>query len=205
MPATAVHNATEAGAEGRRHFETEVLICLAGNAGERRCRQGSEPGWVRWRSWDELKAYHDAAHAIAAHLLGRHVWRLSIVPDKSVTVQKTSYVGGRCWSGHTPQAPAAMPKSERLETDLHEVARCCQILAIIEPPHSWKAALRIARRLRGRVQAMIAANWYLLIALAEELLRCRELDRAQIARFLKDETRGSAVASGSAAAQYPPR
>ena len=200
MPATAVRNVREAGAEGRRHFETEVLICLAGKAGERRCCQGSEPGWVRWRSWDELKAYHESAHATAAHLLGRHVWRLSIVPDKSVKVQKSSYVGGCCWSGHTPEAPAEMPKSERLETDLHEVARCCQILAIIEPPYNWKAALRIAHRLRRRVQAMIAANWYLLIALAEELLRHRELDQVQIARCLKDQTRSSAVASGSAAA-----
>ena len=183
----------EAGAEGRRHFETEALISLAGKAGERRCQQGSEPGWVRWRSWDEVKAYHEAAHAVVAHLFGRYVWRLSIVPDESVKVQKTSHVAGRCWSGHTPEAPVEMPKRDRLETDLHETARCCQLVALVESPHDWKAALRIAHRLRGRARIMIAANWYLLVALAQELLRCHELDQAQIARFLKDETRGSAV------------
>jgi hypothetical protein len=190
-PPTAAH--TEAGVEGRRHFETAVLICLAGKAGERRCRQGSEPGWVRWRSWDEIKAYHEAGHAVVAHLLGRYVWRLSIVPDQSVKLQKTSYVAGRCWSGYTAEASVEIPKRDRLETDLHEAARCCRILALLEAPYNWKAALRLAHRLRGRVRAMIAANWYLLSALAQALLSSRELDQAQIARFLRDETRGFAA------------
>ena len=115
---------------------------------------------------------------------------LSIVPNETVKVQKTSHEGGYCWSGHTPEAPMEKPKRDRAETDLHEAARCCQILALLEAPYNWKAALRIAYRLRGRVRAMIAGNWHLLIALAEELLRHRELDQAQIARFLKDENAG---------------
>ena len=182
----------EPSADGRRHFETEVLVYLAGLAGEWRCRQGSTPGWVRQRSRLERTSYHEAAHGLAAHMLGRFVWHLSIIPDETIRVQKTLHVAGYAWIGQTPEVPGERPRRERAETDLHKAAHACHLLALVEPasPSNWKTALRVARRLRAEVRSMVDQNWYLLIALAEELLKRSELSKVEISRFLKDETRG---------------
>jgi hypothetical protein len=45
--------------------------------------------------------------------------------------------------------------------------------------------------MREQARSLIEANWFLLTGLAQELLRQRELDRLQIARFLRPETRGA--------------
>jgi hypothetical protein len=182
----------EPSVDGRRHFETEVLIHLAGLAGEWRCRQGSAPGWVRHRSRLERTSYHEAAHGLAAHLVGRFVWHLSIIPDETIRMQKTLHVAGYAWIGQTSEVPGERPRRERADTDLHVAARACHLLALVEPaPFNWKTALRVARRLRAEVRSMVDQNWYLLIALAEELLMRRELSQVEISRLLKDETRGS--------------
>ena len=182
----------EPSVDGRRHFETEALIHLAGLAGEWRCRKGSAPGWVRQRSRLERNSYHEAAHGLAAHLLGRFVWHLSIIPDETIRMQKTLHVAGYAWSGRTPEPPVERPHPTRLETDLHSAAHACHLLALVEPaPFNWKTALHVARRLRAEVRSMVDQNWYLLVGLAEQLLNRRELSQVQISRLLKDETRGS--------------
>lgn len=178
-------------ASGRRHFETLAMVCLAGPAASRRCRQGSAPGWRRYRTGDEVLAHHEAAHGVCGHLLGRYVWELTIIEDRTVKVQKTSFSAGHAWSGDTPEPPSERPRRERAETDFRRAAEASRILSIIEPPFGWRSTLRIVRRMRAQANALVDANWRSIMALAEELLRQRELDQEQIARFLKDETRGS--------------
>ena len=48
---------------GRAYGEQEVIIALAGKIAERRCQQGSAPGWRRPRPRDEVVAFHEAGHA----------------------------------------------------------------------------------------------------------------------------------------------
>jgi hypothetical protein len=143
-----------------------------------------------WRS-DEVLAHHEAAHGVCGHLLGRYMWELTIIEDRTVKVQKTSFSGGHAWSGDTPEPPSELPRRERAETDFRRAAEASRILSIIEPPFGWRSTLRIVRRMRAQANALVDANWRSIMALAEELLRQRELDQSQIARFLRPETRGS--------------
>jgi hypothetical protein len=174
----------------RRRFETEAMIFLCGPAAERRCRLGSAPGWRRRRTWDEVRAHHEAGHALG-HLLGRHIWALDILEDQSVRIQVSGFAAGSTWVGSTPEPPAERPHHTVAETDLHLATKACGALALLEPPPHWRASLRIAHRLRAEARALVDANWYLVMALAEELLRHRELNQQQIAGLLPAETRGS--------------
>ena len=177
--------------ESIRHFQGDAICFLAGPAAGRRCRQGSAPGWRRYRTWDEVRAHHEVGHALAGHFCGRFIWELSIIEDRTVHLQKTGYAAGHTWIGLTPEPPAEHPRRERAETDFRLAAQACRVLTLVEPPVDWRGALRIAHRMRAQARALIDGHWPLVMALAEELLRQRELNQSQIARFLKPESRGA--------------
>jgi hypothetical protein len=66
---------------------------LAGKAAERRALQGSAPGWRRWRMPEELRAIHEAGHAIAQWARGDFVWKLSIMVDRNVRGREVRLLG----------------------------------------------------------------------------------------------------------------
>ena len=109
------------------------------------------------------------------------------IPDTTIRVQKTQYVGGYAWSGPAPEAPPDRPHPERLDTDFRVAAKSCLALSLVEPeaPFCLRTALRITRCMRAEAGNIINANRYLLVAIAEELLLQRELDQARLSRFLK--------------------
>lgn len=167
-------------------LERDVVVALAGAAAARRCCQGSAPGWKRPRTHDELNAHHEAAHAIMQLLHGQHIWELSILSDTSVRMQKSGFSGGRCIAGETPEPPGPLARPERAETDLRAGARISLFLALRDQRHGWRAALRIAHRLKERARVLVDENWPLIARLAAELVERRELDSAEIGKILKD-------------------
>ncbi|MBZ5586749.1 MAG: hypothetical protein LAQ30_32095, partial [Acidobacteriia bacterium] len=99
-------------------LEASVVVYLAGNAAERRALQGSAPGWRRWRTPEELRAIHEAGHAIAQWARGDFVWKLSIMVDKNVRVGKSGYMGGFSSAGITPEPPGRIEFPARVDCDL---------------------------------------------------------------------------------------
>jgi hypothetical protein len=58
------------------------------------------------------------------------------------------------------------------------------MLSLCEPPYGWRAAVRVAHRLRARTRDLVDQHWHLIAALAGELVRHQELDQIQIERIL---------------------
>jgi hypothetical protein len=172
-------------------LEADVVISFAGKMAERRALQGSAPGWRRWRDRDELRAFHEAGHAIAQRAAGRYLWRLSILTNKNVRVGMAGTLGGYASAGFTPEPPGPEELPERLDCDLRSAARACQILSLCEQPHGWRGALRAARRLRERSRNIIEQHWQLVVLLAGELHRRQELDRGQIESVLNPRRRAT--------------
>jgi hypothetical protein len=166
-------------------LEDQAVMFLAGAAAAGRSLRGSAPGWKRVRTADEVRAHHEAGHALALLTQGLYVWELSILVDRSVRVGKTAVSGGRCAAGDTPEPPSPIERPERMETDLRRAARICLLLALAEPRHGWRPALRIAHRLRSRARDLVEQHWFLIARLAAELTEKRELGRAEIERILK--------------------
>jgi len=166
-------------------LEASVVVYLAGNAAERRALQGSAPGWRRWRTPEELRAFHEAGHAIAQWARGDCVWKLSIIVDKNVRVGKFGYLGGYSSAGITPEPPGPIELPPRLDCDLRRAARTCQMLSLWEPPYGWRGAVRVGHRLRERTRELVDQHWHLIEALGGELARRQELDQAQIDAILK--------------------
>ena len=165
-------------------LEIEATILFAGKAAERRSLRGSAPGWRRMRTLDELRAHHEAGHGVAQWVCGLHPWRLSIVPDEGVRMGKTGFSGGYAVGGATPEPTGPIERPERAESDLRQVARTCSALALLEPPHDWRAALRIAYRLKARARDLVDGHWPLIARLAAELVVRRELAGAEIEAIL---------------------
>ncbi len=166
-------------------LEASVVVYLAGNAAERRALQGSAPGWRRWRTPEELRALHEAGHAIAQWARGDCVWKLSIIIGKNVRIGKSGFLGGYSSAGITPLPPGPIELPARMECDLRQGARVCQMLSLWESPYGWRGALRVARRLQARTRDLIEQHWYLVEMLAGELVRRQELDREQIEYLLR--------------------
>ncbi|HTX35410.1 MAG TPA: hypothetical protein VME43_10320 [Bryobacteraceae bacterium] len=164
--------------------EADVVFHLAGNAAARRALQGSEPGWRRLRSGDELRAFHEAGHAVAIWAAGGHPWWLSIVADETVRIGKTGFEGGVCWGGGSPLPPGPCPRPARAESDLRKAAGVCLALCLFEGAFGWRPALRIARRLRASTRALVENHWWRVVVLADELMRRRVLDHEAIAKLL---------------------
>lgn len=165
-------------------FEASGVVHLAGKAAERRALQGSAPGWRRWRTPEELRAHHEAGHAIAQWARGDFVWKLSIMVDKNTRVGKSGYLAGFSSAGVTPAPPGPIEFPARVDCDLRNAAGDCMMLSLCEPPYGWRGAVRAAHRLRARTRDLVEQHWPLIAALAGELVRHQELDRAQIEAIL---------------------
>ena len=165
-------------------LEASVVVYLAGNAAERRALQGSAPGWRRWRTPEELRAIHEAGHAIAQWARGDFVWKLSIMVDKNVRVGKSGYMGGFSSAGITPEPPGRIEFPARVDCDLRNAASDCMRLSLCEPPYGWRGAVRVAHRLQARTRDLIEQHWLLVELLAGELVRRQELNQAQIEAIL---------------------
>lgn len=170
-------------------FEASVVVCLAGNAAERRALQGSAPGWRRWRTPEEMRAHHEAGHAIAEVARGCYPWKLSIIANKSVRIGKSGFLGGYSSAGITPEPPGPIKLPARMDCDLRQAARACQMLSLCEPPYGWRGAVRAAHRLQARTRDLVEQHWHLIAALAAELVWHQELDRIQIERILQHRFR----------------
>ena len=59
----------------------ELRMLLSGRVAVRLALRGSEPGWRRFRSAQELRAYHEVGHCVSALCSGRHVYELTITPN----------------------------------------------------------------------------------------------------------------------------
>jgi hypothetical protein len=169
----------------RMYFEQHVVRMMAGLSAERRALQGSEPGWVRRRTRDELRAYHEAGHATAAWVFGLYTYKLSIVRQPSVKVGRTGIVGGFAHSGERPEAPTDYTLPAEMETDLRRAAHDCLALSLVDPSYGWRSAVRISHRLRAQTRALVDRHWYQIIALADELAKRKELGQAEIECVLK--------------------
>lgn len=172
--------------DSRKRAEIEVMIALSGPIGERMAVAGSEPGFKRRRTAEELTAHHEASHLCMAAACGRHCYSGTIVPDRSVRIQKTSYSGGFAQYG---ALPVQSDESRRItasrtwhETDFRTAARYCQLLA---GRTDWRATLAVLRRLNAQTTRLIESNWLFVVMLAGELLRQKTLDQAAIERILK--------------------
>lgn len=174
---------------GIARLESEVVTCLAGNAAARRCLRSSTPGWKIMQSLEAVRAFHESGHALGRWCEGKHVWRLSIIPNESVRMGKTGFSGGHCVAGDTPEPPAPIERPKRMETDFRQAARVCLALALRERPYDWRSALRIAHRLRSRARELVEAHWPLIARLAAELVERRELDGTEIEAILKPKSR----------------
>jgi len=174
-------------------LEASVVVYLAGNAAERRALQGSAPGWRRWRTPEELRALHEAGHAIAQWARGDCVWKLSIIVDKNIRIGKSGYLGGYSSAGTTPEPPGPIELPARMDCDLRQAARGCQMLSLCEPPYGWRGAVRVAHRLQTRTRNLIEQHWHLIEVLGGELVRHQELNQVQIEAILARGTPRSPV------------
>lgn len=180
----------ERAANARANFELQVLIALAGPAAQRRAVQSSEPGWRRVRMPDELRAFHECGHGIAALAFGRRVYHLSIVEDATIPIG-AGYLAGICQHGSDPDvvldknAERERLRRAGLKTDRRNAVEAAFALALIEPGGPlWRAARRVLGRLRNRAANLVTANWWVVSMLAAELERHRELDQSQIEAIL---------------------
>lgn len=156
--------------------ETEVMIALAGLIAERRSLRGVEPGWRRFRTALEVKAYHEAGHATAAALLGQGVAYIDVIsrPDLGR--------GGICLHSCDPSnALSATDLEKPYDSDHAQAVRLAFLLA---PESGWRAALRTVHELRTRTESLIEANWSHVTALAGELERRGSMDGEEIAPYL---------------------
>ena len=96
-------------------LEASVVVYLAGNAAERQALQGSAPGWRRWRTPEQLRALHEAGHAIAQWARGdsRHR-RESRSQSRTVCPQRAGW-----------RQAEALGHSEAVAHGGHRGARCC--------------------------------------------------------------------------------
>jgi hypothetical protein len=186
-------------AAGHWWAETELLFLLAGKAAERLALRGSEPGWRRFRTADELRSFHEAAHGLIAASRGRTVYSLSIIPDLKREVGTTGLyiVGGYCEQGSSPDPLPEGSQRAPLETDEHRAVRIAAIFAMGSGPRpqlqseiaqwlkpGWLDTLSVVREYQRRSEALLAANWFLLVKLSAELLKRQVLNQREIAAIL---------------------
>src|SRR5580698_4689795 len=85
--------------DGHAHARAEVIATLGGPVAQRMALCGSEPGFRRRLTREQVVAFHEAGHIVAAAALGRYFYHVTIVPDRAVKIQKTGHVGGAAWYG----------------------------------------------------------------------------------------------------------
>jgi len=178
-------------------LESRAITFLAGAAAARRCLRGSEPGWRRMRTADEVRAFHECGHALARRCAGEFNWALSIIPDDGVRLGKNGFAGGFSWGGLTPEPLGPIERPARIDTDFREAARICLALSLVEPAPGVRAAILVGNRLRAKTRALVEKEWPLIARLAAELVEHRELGGAEIQRILGSRSNGRGRAVGS--------
>jgi hypothetical protein len=176
-------------AAARVRYETQAVIKLAGPAAQLRALQGSRPEWRRMRRPDELRAFHECGHGTAALAFGRRVYRLSIAEDSTIPVG-AGHLAGICQHGEPNLVLDKEVELERLrratvKTDRRSAVETAYVLAMLEPGGpTWRSARRVLGRLRERAAKLVAANWWVVSLLADEVERHRELDQGGIEAIL---------------------
>jgi len=158
----------------------EGIIVLAGKVAEKRALRGSEPGWRRWRRAEELRAFHEAGHAIAAIAMGQYVYLLNIVPDPSRLVGKGNQIqGGIAWTGRKPgvvtDLSAPWPKSQG------DASKAIAIAWGVAEEATWRSILGVVRRWQAEAAQIVERHWYVVMALAEALEERKTLSASEVA------------------------
>lgn len=168
-----------------------IMIALAGRIGERRALRGSEPGWVRVLTPQQLICHHEAAHGVVAVLLGWHVYELNLHPDPALKVETGAPVLAFCSTGTKAERPVC--NDCVWNSDGRTVALFSLLAA--PAPGGWLGAIRVIHKLRAEVAGLIEKYWFEITVLAWELERHGELDREQIRIILRTIT-GSRASVG---------
>ncbi len=152
---------------------------------------------------DEIKAYHEAGHAVVAYRLGFDLWYVTIDPENGVAAQT------RFRSEKGIQSPGEMdaarhllkcnlggltavgiliglPHKWNMGRDRDDVMKCmriCRILGLTDA-HAWPFLGQIQADLHRYLSA--EHNWSDVQAMAAELLRNRRLTYDQVAAILRE-------------------
>ena len=185
----------------------ELIVLLAGQAAEKLASRGSGRGWVRLRTDVELRAFHEAGHAIAGVVAGRTVYRLTVIPDPLREVGPSGrYISaGLClWS--EPDLSAERRVKRTVESDRTGAARLAMAWATPLQKPQWKYALQVIREYRLKAEAMLSACWPIVTKLAIELEQRGTLTADEIAaitgRVAQPAGRGFSPMKGLLAAAH---
>src|SRR5213594_1376879 len=104
-----------------------VIIFLAAAAAVRKARKHQHDVGLFLDREREI-AYHEAAHAVAAHMAGFFVHQLSIIPDPFVLLGpgRKHYLGGSITATSTRQPPEVSVPSD--QSDYRSAAELCWLL-----------------------------------------------------------------------------
>ncbi len=108
------------------------------------------------------------------------MWKLSIIVNENIRIGRSGFLAGYSSAGTTPLPPGPIELPARMECDLRQAARLCQMLSLCEPPYGWRGAIRVSHRLQARTRDLIEQHWHLIEVLAGKLVRHQELNQAQI-------------------------
>jgi hypothetical protein len=166
-------------AEAIAYGQAEVIVRLAGRAAERRSLEGGRDGWSRFRSFEEIKAYHEAGHAVLLTAL-----RGSTVLYVDILSRPELKRGGLCIAGHagvdyTPEQ-LREDRDRKSPSDYKVAVQMCFLLA----PSDWRATLRVAKALRAETDRLVDAHWRSISSLANELAKRGAMNREEIEPFL---------------------
>ncbi len=157
--------------EAVRELQVTAIIFAAGPIASRRCLRGSEPGWRRVRTREEIAAHHEAAHAAVALALGTVAWLATIVPVPGVN---SGYVllaqpadASDPWGGRKYTSDAAV---------VRETVRALSL--------TGRRPLEILRAIRREAAKLVEEHWPLIGDLAGELLKRKTLHRADVAAII---------------------
>jgi hypothetical protein len=179
---------TRTAADVRQFFARQAISALAGPMAQFRSRGCSDlpPGWVELRFPTREVAVHEAGHAVASLALGWFVQHLSIAPQAKVRSPGGQYsVAGFC-SASTVQEQLACELPEELPLDHSVVAGAALLLTSPEPGvPCWKAVLKTVRLARRIAAQILEQNWDIVLLLASELERQKQMDSAAITSFLE--------------------
>lgn len=157
----------------------QAIVLLAGPLAESRSRRGSSPGWMRLRGPAELRAIHEAGHAIVAIRLGFHVYSASVTPCPSQAVGYGCYSGGRILFGLTLHT-SAIPARESVGAGLHDYQHAARLCYLLSGEADWRPVLRVARLLRVEASAIVDENWPAVISLSEVLALRGDLGQEEV-------------------------
>jgi len=175
--------------DAEQYFVHQAVVSLAGQIGEVRGRRGSEPGWVKHLSEERRRAIHEASHAIVAASVAHYVHKVSIIPDHERRSRSGRYFsGGHCLHSTKPEIDDRAPEESALVSDHARVALAALALTLTHCPKDtprWIAARTIIRLLRQVTLGIVERHWLLIMALASELERSKEMDRVVVERYTK--------------------